>query len=283
MDATGPNAEQITFWNTQAGQKWVARQERMDVMIAPYGRAAMDALQLAVGDRVTDVGCGCGDTTLELARRVAPGRALGVDISEPMLTRARERARAAGTGNVAFALADAQTHAFDAHATDVVFSRFGVMFFAEPTAAFANLHAALVPHGRLGFVCWQAMVDNPWVTVPLGAALQHVPPPPPPVPGAPGPFAFADRDRVARILGEAGFHDVACDPFTPTVTVGGGGGLDEAAEFLSQMGPASQVLRDASPATITTVRYAVRQALAPYLTPRGVEMPSAAWLVTARA
>jgi len=162
MDATGPNAEQIVYWNETAGPKWVALQELLDAQIEPLGLAMMDLLDIATGEHVLDVGCGTGQTTVELGRRTGPsGRVTGVDVSSPMLTRARERAGASGSGNVTFIQADAQTHEFDMATADVCFSRFGIMFFADPAAAFANLRAALGPGGRLGFVCWQAVQDNP--------------------------------------------------------------------------------------------------------------------------
>src|SRR5262249_6517301 len=148
-------------------------------------------------ERVLDVGCGTGQTSIELARRAGPGGAVtGIDISAPMLARARARAADAGARTVTFLDADAQTHRFDPASLDVCFSRFGIMFFAAPDAAFANLRSALRPAGRLAFVCWQSMRDNPWMLVPLMAAAAHITLPPPPAPDAPGPFSFADADRV---------------------------------------------------------------------------------------
>jgi SAM-dependent methyltransferase len=283
MEATGPNAEQITYWNEQSGPKWVTRQGQLDHMLAPFGTAVMDAVGVAPGKRVVDVGCGCGDTTLAIARRVgSSGHALGVDISLPMLSRARDRAAAEGVGNVRFLAADAQSHAFEPRGVDVVFSRFGVMFFADPAAAFANLRTALGDGGRVGFMCWQALTENPWMLVPLGAAAQHVALPPPPAPGAPGPFAFADRDRVTRILSDAGLRDIVFEPFTPSVEIGGGS-VDDAVEFVLQLGPTAAILREASADALAKVAASMREALAPYATPRGVVMPSAAWIVTARA
>jgi SAM-dependent methyltransferase len=284
MDAAGPNAEQITYWNEQTGTKWVAAQPRLDAMILPFGAAAMDALAPAAGERIVDVGCGCGDTSLALGRRVtATGGVLGVDVSEPMLARARERAAAEGAAHVRFVRADAQTHPFERGAADGVFSRFGVMFFADPTAAFTNLRGALRAGGRLSFVCWQPATENPWVLVPLMAVAGLVPLPPPPAPDAPGPFALGDRDRLARILRDAGFRDVAIQPFTPEVTIGGGGTLDDAVQFAMQLGPTGVALRDADPAVLAGVTGAIELALRPYATPRGVVMPSSAWTVTARA
>ncbi|MFM8411336.1 MAG: class I SAM-dependent methyltransferase, partial [Alphaproteobacteria bacterium] len=158
LAASGPNAEQIDYWNDMAGPKWVALQESLDRQIGPLGAAAMAAADLQPGERVLDVGCGCGATSIELARRVAPGGAvLGVDVSTVMLEAARAAAGRAGAEGLEFANADAQTAPLTPAGFDVVFSRFGVMFFADPTAAFANLRRALRPGGRLAVVCWHAI------------------------------------------------------------------------------------------------------------------------------
>ena len=283
MDAPSPNAEQIAYWNEQSGPKWVSGQVRLDAMIAPFGAAAMAALALAPGERVIDVGCGCGDTSLALARQAtSSGHVLGIDISEPMLARARERARETAAAGVEFLVADAQTHPFAGGCTDALFSRFGVMFFADPAAAFANLGGALRPGGRLAFVCWQPVTENPWMLVPIMAAAGVVPLPPPPAPDAPGPFAFGDPARVTRILEGAGFRQVGVAPFTPAIAIGGGGDVDEAVEFVLQLGPTSAALRGATPEAIRRVAVAVREALGPFVTANGVVMPSAAWIVTAR-
>jgi SAM-dependent methyltransferase len=284
MDATGPNAEQITYWNEHSGPKWVARQALLDAQLASFGEAAIEAARVQAGERVLDVGCGCGDTTLAVARRVgAGGRAVGVDLSAPMLARARERAAAERLANAEFLQADAQTHPLAPASFDAVVSRFGVMFFADPTAAFRNLRTALVPGGRLAFACWQSLPENPWMLVPVMAAAQHVPLPPPPAPGAPGPFSFAERARVEGILSGAGFADVEFRTFAPEMTLGGEVGLDGAVEFLIQLGPMAAALREANrPELLPAVTAAVREALAPYVTPRGVVMASKAWIVTGR-
>jgi SAM-dependent methyltransferase len=191
------------------------------------------------------------------------------------------RARSASAMNVTFALADAQTHPFAPASFDVIFSRFGVMFFQDPGAAFANLESALAPGGRLGFHCWKSLPENPWMTVPFFAALQHVPPPTPPPPNAPGPFAFADADRVRGILIGAGFAEVDFESRNDAMGVGSGS-LDDAVDFALQMGPASIAIRDATPETVAKVRVSVREALAPYMTSDGVRLATSTWVVTAR-
>jgi SAM-dependent methyltransferase len=283
LTAAGPNAEQIEYWNETAGPKWVDFRDLIDDQIAPLGVRAMERAGIAPGDRVLDVGCGCGQSTLELGRRVGPqGSVLGVDISTVMLARARELARAAGLSHVRFENVDAQTERFPADSLDLVYSRFGVMFFSDPPAAFGNLRAGLRPDGRLAFVCWQGLSENPWMLVPVMAAAQHVALPPPPAPDAPGPFAFADAERVRGILTIAGFADVAFEGVNETLTIGGGRDLDEAVEFLLQMGPTGRLLRDADPGLRPRVAAAVREALLPYRTENGIRMASASWIVTAR-
>jgi SAM-dependent methyltransferase len=279
----GVNAEQEQYWTETAGPKWVRYEALLDRQLGPLGVAVMDRTGIAAGERVVDVGCGCGDTSVTLGRRVGPqGAVLGVDISPPMLERARQRA--ADQPHVRFANADAQTHPFERGAFDVLFSRFGVMFFADPPAAFANLRTALRPGGRLAFACWQSLPQNQWIAVPLMAAAQHITLPAPPAPGAPGPFAFADADHVRGILASAGFSEIACEPDERTLVVGGGGSLDDAVDFLLDgIGPASAALREAGPAARPKVAAAVREALAPHATGEGVRMASAAWIVTARA
>ena len=284
MSAPEANAEQIRYWNEAAGPKWVSFQKVIDAQIAPLGERAMDRAGIAPGERVIDVGCGCGDTTIALARRVGPtGLVLGVDISAPMLERAAETARAAVAANVRFENADAQTHRLSPGAFDVVYSRFGVMFFADPVAAFANLRAALRPGGRLAFVCWQALRENPWLFLALQAAAQHLTLPPPPAPDAPGPFSLADPERVRDIVARAGFERIALEDLRTALMLGGGGTLDQAVRFLTEgVGPVSGVLREADPALRPTVAAAVRAAISPFVTPEGVRLGSAAWIVTAR-
>jgi SAM-dependent methyltransferase len=283
LTPTGPNAEQIQYWNAISGPKWVTLHEVIDRQIHPLGQAAMDAAAIGAGDRVLDIGCGCGATTADIARRVGPqGAAVGVDVSAVMLEQARTVARTAGLTQACFEQADAQTHGFAPGSFNVLFSRFGVMFFSDPAAAFANLCQALQPGGRLAFVCWQAITDNPWMLVPLAAAAQHITLPAPPPPGAPSPFAFADAERVRQILVRAGFVDVSITPRVEELTIGAGADLDATVNFLLEMGPTGTALRQAPTEARPAVAGAVRDALRPYATADGVRMNSAAWIVTAR-
>jgi SAM-dependent methyltransferase len=279
MDASGPNAEQIEYWNKQAGPKWVAESDQMDRMLGPIGAAAIERAAPRAGERVIDVGCGNGQTSLQLAARVGPqGSVLGVDISVPMLERAQARAAGEKLPQLRFENADAQTHAFAPGGADLVFSRFGVMFFADPVAAFANLARALRPGGRLAFVCWQSLAENPWMRDPLGALAKHVPLPPPAAPDAPGPFAFADAARVRGILEHADFRQVAFEPRTGAMSLGAS--VDEAVHVASEIGPVGAILREAPAAARSGALTAIRELLAARATPEGVALPYATWIAS---
>jgi SAM-dependent methyltransferase len=277
------NLEQARYWNEQGGPQWVRRQQQVDAQTRPFGLAGMQRAGVRREEHVLDVGCGCGDTSLELAQRVGPGGAvLGIDISQPMLARARERQEELGIQNLEFLRADAQTHPLPRERFDLVFSRFGVMFFDDPPAAFANLRAALRAGGRLCFLCWQVLEKNDWARVPLMAAARHVQPPAPPAPGAPGPFALADPDRVRRILEAAGFEDVSCESYEAEVTMGGARSVEEAVAFLLEIGPVTRLLSEADTDVRARVARAIGEALTPHASRAGVSLPGAAWIVLAR-
>jgi len=283
--ASPTNDEQIQYWNESAGPTWVAAQDALDALIGGFGERALARAAARPGERVLDVGCGCGATSLALARAVGTqGGVTGVDISKPMLGRAGERAREAGLVNLSFREADAQSADLGVGAFDLVFSRFGVMFFADPPAAFANLHRALRPgQGRLAFVCWQAIPKNPWMLVPAAAAAAIVPMKPAD-PTAPGPFAFADDVRVRGILEGAGFREIAFEDAPGELRLGNGD-LASAAEFALAVGPTARALGEAGndPALRERVKAAIAEALKPHLRPDGVRLAGSTWIVTARA
>lgn len=274
------NADQIAYWNDSAGDTWARMQAALDRQLEPLGLRAMEALAPTAGERVIDIGCGCGQTTLQLAERVGTaGQATGFDISQPMLAVARQRGAEAGARQASFVEADAQIHAFEADSVDAVFSRFGVMFFADEAAAFANLRKALRPGGRLAFICWRSMVENPWMTLPLQAGLTLLPSPEPGDPLAPGPFALADPDRIRAILREAGFTDVDIVPYDRKI---GCGDLDQTVNLALRVGPLGR-LRAEHPESRDAVADAVREMLKAYVTQNGeVLLDSATWIVTAR-
>jgi SAM-dependent methyltransferase len=271
------NEDQATFWTEQAGPIWLANEEALDASSRPFGLAAMDAADIKSGERVLDVGCGTGTTAVELARRVGPdGHVLGLDISPLLLERARQRAKDAA--NVEFVEGDAQTHSLDA-GRDLVFSRFGVMFFADPVAAFGNLRRT---GGRLAFACWQDVFSNLWMALPtIGAAsvLGEFDLPPE---GAPGPFAFADPERVRTILADAGWSDITVADFRATMDSPEGEAMDRFG-FLVQMGPLREKYAEADDDTRRRVVDAVLEAAAPHLSDGQYRLPAAVWIVTARA
>ncbi|HZR11620.1 MAG TPA: class I SAM-dependent methyltransferase [Acidimicrobiia bacterium] len=283
MTDTTANAAQAEYWNADEARHWVVEQDRYDRMLAPFGARLLETAAVAPDGRVLDVGCGTGATTCDAARTAARGHAHGVDISRSMVEAARERARREGLTNVDFDVADAQTHAFDPD-FDVAISRFGVMFFDDPIGAFANLRAALKPGaGRFVFVCWQPVLENEWMVVPIAAVAQHVPLPQPPAPGTPGPFSLGERDRIMTVLEGAGFRDAAIEPIDQPVLLAGGGTVDDAVTFVRRTGMARLMLSDAPDDVVARALDAIRDALGPYVTADGVRLGSAAWLVRATA
>ena len=274
------NADQSTYWNGEAGARWRALQESQDRLFAPITAALFEAAAPRPGEGVIDVGCGAGETTLKAA--AATGRALGVDVSEPLLARAEERARESGSP-ARFALADATLHDFSQEAANLLISRFGVMFFAEPTKSFANLKRGLKSGARVTFACWREPKLNPWLMLPYSATIKHAPAPPRPAPDDPGPFSFADEARVRRILGEAGYADIALTPQDFTLDVGDGRGLDTAVANALQIGPASRALADQPETVREAARGEIRAALAEHVQGDAIALSAAIWIVTARA
>jgi SAM-dependent methyltransferase len=277
------NQTQIEGWNEGVGKTWVRFQAELDRQLEPIGAGALRAAALQLGQTVLDVGCGAGATTVEVASAVGrDGVVIGVDPSQPLLAVARARPVPYEAGQITFLAADAQTFGFEPQGFDAVVSRFGVMFFDDPGAAFANLRAGTKPGGRLAFCCWRGMEENPWMTLPLTAAASLVSAPAPSAPDAPGPFAFADPSRVRAVLTAGGWRDIALETFDTRI---GGGDLDESARLMTRVGPLGAALREAQAdkALIAQAEAAVRAAIEPYATPGGVLIPSATWIVTASA
>lgn len=273
------NTEQADYWNATEARHWVDQDERYDRMLRPFNHHLFDAADIGSGAQVLDVGCGCGHTTCAAARLVAPGQVVGVDLSGPMVEQARKVAAREGIDNVRFEQADAQAHTFEPAVFDAAISRFGVMFFADPVAAFANIGAALRDGGRLAFVCWRGLLENDWISVPAGAVVQHVPLPDLGDATAPGPFAFADGDRVAGLLQAAGFAEVALEPVSELIWLGRD--VDYTIDFITGTAFAHTVLDPAPPDAVARAVDAARGALAPYESDDGVILGSSAWLVRA--
>lgn len=277
MTQTPSNADQIAFWNGDAGEKWVKAQNRLDAMLAPITAEVLKAASVKPGERVLDIGCGCGETSIVLAK--AGARVTGVDISRPMLARAKQRAAESRIDAFDAIEADASERKFDA-TYDLLFSRFGVMFFADADAAFANLRKALKPGGRLAFACWREPRANEWVSVPVGAIRPHVPPQPPLGPEDPGPFAFADLARVRRILANAGFDSIAARPFDSPMQLGET--FEDALAHIQDFGPVARMMAPASDAEKAKAAAALRHALEPYASKKPIALGGATWIVTAK-
>ncbi|PLW83726.1 class I SAM-dependent methyltransferase [Kineobactrum sediminis] len=278
------NEEQIAYWNGEAGRKWAAKDAMMATMLAPIARDLLAHAKVQDCSRALDVGCGGGSETLMLAEHLGPGSTvLGVDISTPMLEVARQRAAAdPATGHqVEFLQADAATHSFGERNFDLLFSRFGVMFFDDPAAAFSNMRTALAPGAKLAFCCWQRLPDNPWALIPLQAALEHVAPPEPPAPNAPGPFAFADPLRVRTVLEQAGLKEIAIAPHAVNMCWSNNGNLDATVRDMLNMGPVSRLLQDESDTVRQAVYHGATQAMTPWFIDGEMRLPGAVWFITA--
>jgi SAM-dependent methyltransferase len=274
------NAAQAQYWNGVEAAHWLGHEDRYERMLAPFTGQVLGAAELGRADRVIDLGCGCGATTLAAARVAADGRVLGVDLSRRLLDRARRQRRAAGLGNVRFERADAQVHPFADAGYDAAISRFGVMFFADPLAAFRNVTRALRPGGRLAFACWAGILDNEWIAVPGAAAAPFVDLAALGDPAQPGPFALADPDRLQLLLGRAGLAEVAVQAVAESLLLGSD--VPDTAAFLQATGIGRTLLADADAETSGRVAAAVHAALRRYLSADGVRLGSTAWLVTAR-
>lgn len=283
MSAEGnvANREQRDYWSEE-GQHWVREADRYDAMSRRFGEAMLDAADLQAGERVLDVGCGNGATTIAAAQRVgATGSVAGLDLSHPMLGLARRRADDAGCPNIEFLEADAQVYPFEVGTFDAIISRFGVMFFEDPEAAFTNLHNALRPDGRLAMVCWQDVLHSEWIIVPGAAAAEHVGFPDFGPPGSPGPFSLADHERLRRILEVGGFHDIAIQGITNPMRIGDD--ANDVTAFITSLELVrNNLFADKPEDKIRAAVDAAREALRAYEAPQGVVLNGGAWLVSAR-
>ena len=272
---------QRTFWNSEATRRWVTEQARIDRLMADVTEAALAAAAPKRGERVLDIGCGTGTTVLRLAEAVGPsGRVLGVDISEQQLALARQRVASAGVNQAQLVLDDAATHHFAPETFDLVFSRLGVMFFADPVAAFRNIRGAMKRSGRLLLAVFRSGPENPWATASVAAISHLVPPPAPLGPEEPGQFSWSDPARVKRILDGAGFRNVVLTPLDLSLVMGRNAG--EAAEFATFIGQGARLLHGQSDETRQAVRVAFEAFFKPHEGPQGVALPAALWLVSAQ-
>jgi SAM-dependent methyltransferase len=286
-DATRPENVLKSSWRDESGQKWARQQARTDAQLGPLGLPAIEALALQPGERVLDVGCGAGQTLFQLAERVAPdGWVTGLDISEPLLELARQRIATSGhrPPRIDVVLGDAERAHLEP-AYDALFSRFGVMFFEDPAAAFRNLARSLRPGGRAAFLCWQRIEENPWATGPLEAVRALAPEislPEMLLPDAPGPFRFGDPDLVRRYLSTAGWQDIVIAPAVMPMAVGGARTVEEAVAFALEIGPTARFIGGLPPDKRPLVPDALRAVFEPALTEDGVRMKASTFVITAR-
>jgi SAM-dependent methyltransferase len=274
------NEAQVQYWNGEGATHWLAHEDRYERMLALFTDHVLGAAEVGRADRVIDLGCGCGATTLGAARLAADGQVLGADLFQRLLHRARQHLREAGLTNARFERADAQVHPFAHAGYDTAISRFGVMFFADPLAAFANVTRALRPGGRVAFTCWASLLANEWIAVPGAAVARYVDLTALGDPAQPGPFSLAGPDRLQALLGGAGLVEVALETVSESLVLGSD--LPDTVAFLQSTGIGRALLADADSATAGRVTEALHAAVRPYLLPDGVRLGSKAWLVTAR-
>jgi SAM-dependent methyltransferase len=273
------NSQQAEQWNLVSGPVWVEMQDIIDRAFKPFEALLIDEAFPGEGRRVLDIGCGSGATTLAMARKLGgEGLCLGVDVSAPLIASARARGKASGLRSADFVLADAQTHAFSPAAFDAVISRFGVMFFDDPIAAFENLRNAVPPDGRLVFLAWRSPSENPFMTTAARALADLHPLGPPPAPGAPGQFGFADATHVRRILTGAGWRNVEIEPVDIICDIRS----EDIMSYAMNMGPAGVILREANADVREKAQRILEAAFAPFRAGDTAEFTAACWCVRAR-
>ncbi|GAA3794470.1 methyltransferase domain-containing protein [Sphaerisporangium flaviroseum] len=275
-----PNVAQAESWNGPEGAHWADKKDSMVGMNSALHRVLFEAAAIKDGDRVLDIGCGAGETTIVAARCATRGHAVGIDLSRPMLERARADQSRLGLTNLRFDEGDAQVHSFMDDHFDVAISQFGVMFFSDPVAAFANIGRALSPGGRLVFVCPQRMARCEWYTVPITALLGHPPRPSSATAREPGMFSLANRRHIGDVLGKAGFRAVTTT--ARDVPLYFGKDAATAADFFLGSGPVRAILEDHEDLSPAMARTILEDALLPYTGPEGVQLGGALWLVTAQ-
>lgn len=275
-----PNAQQAALWNDASGKAWVEMQPILDGVLAPFERLLVDAGYPGEGSNVLDIGCGAGATTLAMARRIGDGgRCVGLDISQPLVALAAERARVGEVANASFEVGDAQAYAFESGHFDAVVSRFGVMFFEDPVAAFTNIRQAARHDGKLAFVAWRSPVENDFMTTAMRAAAPFLPPASAPDPDAPGQFAFADGAKVKRILGASGWSSIKVERVDVQCRIAEG----DLMKYATRLGPVGAALREVDKATAEKITTVLPAAFAPFVVAGEARFNAACWLATALA
>ena len=276
------NIKQKQFWSGAGGDVWVDKQREMDIMLNPLGERAIQGLDLSGEIKILDIGCGCGATTLEIAKAVTQGEVIGVDISEPMLERATKTASDMMLTNTSFQVKDVQVDEMPNSYFDIAFSRFGVMFFEDPFEAFKNINHSLKDNGQLSFVCWQHASLNPWQSLSIQVIKEFLDLPAP-APKSPGPFAFEDKSYINEILTESGFRDIEIKDNQEDIVMFSGKSIREACEDYLTINPVVTEMLKNSP---TKLREEILEALigkfSDFHNNDGLLFPSATWIVTAK-
>ena len=275
------NAKQKDFWSGKGGDYWVEKQSEMDIMLNPLGEKALVKLGLQSNSKVLDIGCGCGATTLEIAKIVSEGAVTGLDISVPMLDKAKSEAKIQGIANVDFKVVDVQVEQLAYEEYDSVYSRFGVMFFDDPFEAFKNIFSSVRAGGQLSFVCWQDPSLNPWQSLSLQVIRGYLDMPSPP-PRSPGPFAFHEKDYVKEILEKSGFSNISFDDNQEDITMFAGKSLEEASEDYLAINPVvTEMLKDSTDDLKSEIVESLKEAFSDFHRGDGLVFPSATWVVSA--
>ena len=276
------NIKQKQFWSGAGGDVWVDKQREMDIMLNPLGERVIQGLDLKEETKILDIGCGCGATTLEIAKIVNQGEVIGVDISEPMLERATQTASDMALTNISYQVKDVQVDEMPNKYFDIAFSRFGVMFFEDPFEAFKNINHSLKDNGQLSFVCWQHASLNPWQSLSIQVIKEFLDLPAPP-PKSPGPFAFEDKSYIEEILNASGFRDIEIKDNQEDIVMFSGKSIREACEDYLTINPVVTEMLKNSPSEI---REEILEALigkfSDYHKDDGLLFPSATWVVSAR-
>lgn len=276
------NIKQRQFWSGAGGDVWVNKQREMDIMLNPLGDRVIERLDLKSDAKIIDIGCGCGATTLEIAKKITQGEILGVDISEPMLDKATETAKEMSLSNISFEVKDVQVDVMPQNYFDIAFSRFGVMFFEDPFEAFKNIHSSLKEDGLLSFVCWQNASLNPWQSLSIQVIKEFLDLPAP-APKSPGPFAFEDKTYLEEILRESGFKGLEILDNQEDIVMFSGKSIREACEDYLTINPVvTEMLKNSKPQLTEEILEALVIKFSNFHKNDGLLFPSATWIVTAK-
>ena len=276
------NIKQRQFWSGAGGDVWVNKQREMDIMLNPLGDRVIERLDLKSDSKIIDIGCGCGATTLEIAKKITQGEILGVDISEPMLDKATETAKEMSLSNISFEVKDVQVDVMPQNYFDIAFSRFGVMFFEDPFEAFKNIHSSLKEDGLLSFVCWQNASLNPWQSLSIQVIKEFLDLPAP-APKSPGPFAFEDKTYLEDILRESGFKGLEILDNQEDIIMFSGKSIREACEDYLTINPVvTEMLKNSKPELTEEILEALVIKFSNFHQNDGLLFPSATWIVTAK-